>query len=59
MVRLVADDVTVMQDGLAVESGPVDRVFADPAHPSTQGLLAAVPGAGAGRSTMRLAANKF
>ncbi len=39
----VADAVTVLRDGLVVESGPAARVFADPRDPYTQRLLAAVP----------------
>jgi peptide/nickel transport system ATP-binding protein len=44
VVRLVADDVTVMRAGVVVESGPVPRVFAEPVHDYTRSLLAAVPG---------------
>lgn len=36
--------VAVMYGGRIVESGPVDRVLADPAHPYTAGLLASIPG---------------
>ncbi|GAA1595032.1 dipeptide ABC transporter ATP-binding protein [Actinoplanes couchii] len=46
VVRLVADDVTVMKDGRVVETGPVGTVFREPAHDYTRQLLAAVPGAG-------------
>ncbi|MDQ7905120.1 ABC transporter ATP-binding protein [Phytohabitans sp. ZYX-F-186] len=44
VVRLVADDVTVMKDGVAVETGPVERVFGEPRHPYTRELLDAIPG---------------
>jgi peptide/nickel transport system ATP-binding protein len=37
------DDVLVMQDGKAVERGPVTHVLAAPQHDYTKSLLAAVP----------------
>ncbi len=40
----VCDRVAVMRDGEIVESGDTARVYADPQHPYTQALLAAVPG---------------
>ena len=40
----VCDRIAVMRDGEIVESGDTARVFADPQHPYTQALLAAVPG---------------
>ena len=43
IVRRLADDVAVMQRGRIVESGPAGRLFAAPAHPYTQALLAAEP----------------
>ena len=43
LVRRFADRVAVMKDGGIVETGPVVSVFAAPAHPYTQMLLAAVP----------------
>ncbi|GAB3926491.1 ABC transporter permease [Microlunatus endophyticus] len=33
--------VLIMRDGVLVEEGPIDRVFNDPRHPYTRGLLAA------------------
>jgi peptide/nickel transport system ATP-binding protein len=45
VVRMVADDVTVMRAGKVVESGPVVQVFAAPADEYTRRLLSAVPGA--------------
>jgi peptide/nickel transport system ATP-binding protein len=38
-----AERVMVMYAGRLVEDGPVDRVFAAPAHPYTRGLIGSVP----------------
>jgi peptide/nickel transport system ATP-binding protein len=46
VVRLVADDVLVMQHGKVVEHGAVASVFDDPQSDYTKDLLAAIPGAG-------------
>ncbi|MCT9080347.1 ATP-binding cassette domain-containing protein [Streptomyces fulvoviolaceus] len=43
VVRHLCTDVLVMKDGLAVEQGPAASVLADPQHPYTRRLLAAVP----------------
>jgi len=43
IVRRLADDVCVMQRGEIVESGPVEQIFSQPAHPYTRALLAAEP----------------
>jgi peptide/nickel transport system ATP-binding protein len=45
VVQWVCDDVLVLRGGRVVEQGPAERVFADPQHPYTRRLLAAVPGA--------------
>ena len=37
------DEMAVLYGGRIMESGPVDRLFADPRHPYTKGLLEAVP----------------
>lgn len=44
VVRLIADDVTVMRGGRAVESGRVDDIFGAPSEAYTRNLLHAVPG---------------
>ena len=43
VVAEIADSVTVMLRGKAVEQGPVSRVLSTPEHPYTKALLAAVP----------------
>ena len=43
LVRSIAQNVVVLRDGSVVESGPVDRVLAQPQHPYTQQLLRDVP----------------
>lgn len=44
VVRQISDTVTVLQEGIAVESGKTDEIFNHPQHPYTQALLEAVPG---------------
>jgi peptide/nickel transport system ATP-binding protein len=44
-----ADRVAVMYAGRIVEEGPVRRIFHEPAHPYTRGLLASIPGGTPGR----------
>jgi oligopeptide/dipeptide ABC transporter ATP-binding protein len=44
-----ADRVAVMYAGRIVEEGPVRRIFENPAHPYTRGLLASIPGRTPGR----------
>ena len=43
VVRYIADDVMVMNQGEAVEQGTREAVFADPQHPYTRQLFAATP----------------
>jgi peptide/nickel transport system ATP-binding protein len=43
MVRYLCDTVAVMYSGQIMESGPADRLFANPVHPYTQALLSSVP----------------
>jgi peptide/nickel transport system ATP-binding protein len=43
LVRSIADRVLVMNAGRIVEEGPAAGLFANPQHPYTQALLAAVP----------------
>src|SRR5205814_3362362 len=41
--RYIADDILVMYAAQIVERGPVEQVLAEPLHPYTRLLLAAVP----------------
>ncbi|MGR3631136.1 MAG: dipeptide ABC transporter ATP-binding protein [Limimaricola soesokkakensis] len=43
VVRHVADEVTVMYLGRAVETGPKEMIFDNPQHPYTKALLSATP----------------
>jgi peptide/nickel transport system ATP-binding protein len=43
VIAEIADDVAVMYRGRIVESGPVEAIFREPAHPYTRGLLACRP----------------
>ncbi|MDE0346874.1 MAG: ABC transporter ATP-binding protein [Boseongicola sp.] len=45
LVRRISDRVAVMYAGRIVEIGTTAEVFANPRHPYTRGLMAAVPGA--------------
>ncbi|MFW5699138.1 MAG: ATP-binding cassette domain-containing protein [Planctomycetota bacterium] len=43
VVADIADRVVIMWQGQKQEEGPVERIFADPQHPYTRGLLACRP----------------
>lgn len=51
VVRLVCHRVAVMYLGRIVEIGETEAIFADPRHPYTQSLLAAIPKIGGVRVT--------
>ena len=43
VVAEVAQRVVVMYAGKVIEEAPVDRLFANPRHPYTQGLIRSIP----------------
>jgi oligopeptide/dipeptide ABC transporter ATP-binding protein len=43
LVASLCDRVMVMYGGRILESGPTDRIFSDPQHPYTRGLLRSIP----------------
>jgi peptide/nickel transport system ATP-binding protein len=46
VVAEMADDVAVMYAGRIVEIGPTERIFSDPQHPYTIGLMGSLPSIG-------------
>ncbi|MGW0595323.1 dipeptide ABC transporter ATP-binding protein [Streptosporangium sp. NPDC002607] len=56
VVSRLADRIAVMYGGLIVEEGPAARLLADPRHPYTQALIAAVPAAHAKGTALSVAA---
>ncbi|MHB8532546.1 MAG: dipeptide ABC transporter ATP-binding protein [Solirubrobacteraceae bacterium] len=55
VARRTAEEVAVMYRGEVVEQGTTDQIFTRPAHPYTQGLLAAIPTTEPGRLSPSLA----
>jgi peptide/nickel transport system ATP-binding protein len=53
VVRYLSDRVAVMYLGQIVEEGATERIFGDPRHPYTRGLLAAVPSVDPARRGVR------
>jgi len=43
VVKYMADEILVMNDGEVVEAGEAEAIYAAPAHPYTQKLLSAIP----------------
>ncbi|GGU44147.1 ABC transporter ATP-binding protein [Streptomyces lavendofoliae] len=43
VVAEIADDILVMYGGRCVERGPVEKIFYEPQHPYTWGLLGSMP----------------
>ena len=43
VVKYMADDILVMSKGEIVERGTAEAIYADPQHPYTRQLLAAIP----------------
>jgi peptide/nickel transport system ATP-binding protein len=43
VVAELADDILVMYGGRCVERGPADKIFSEPRHPYTWGLLGSMP----------------
>ena len=52
LVRRICDRVAVMYAGRIVEIGKAEEIFANPSHPYTRGLMAAVPSNGIPRGSL-------
>jgi oligopeptide/dipeptide ABC transporter ATP-binding protein len=52
LVRRICDRVAVMYAGRIVEIGKAEEIFANPSHPYTRGLMAAVPSHGIPRGSL-------
>jgi oligopeptide/dipeptide ABC transporter ATP-binding protein len=52
VVADIADRVAVMYAGEIVETGPVNRIFDDPQHPYTQGLMRSMPDLSTGKADL-------
>jgi ABC-type microcin C transport system duplicated ATPase subunit YejF len=50
VVKYMADEMLVMNDGEVVEAGDAEAIYAAPSHPYTKKLLAAIPRGYAGRA---------
>jgi len=53
VIAEVTDRVNVMYAGEIVEKAPTNRLFSNPSHPYTRGLLDAIPGQHAGEERLR------
>jgi len=58
VVADLCDQVSVMQAGRIVESGPVRAIFRDPRHPYTRSLFEAILEDGAARGPLELASDR-
>lgn len=54
VIAQLCDRVSVMYAGKIVETAPVARLFAEPAHPYTRGLLQAIPSLDEERESLRV-----
>ncbi|MEN2740871.1 dipeptide/oligopeptide/nickel ABC transporter permease/ATP-binding protein [Microbacterium sp. X-17] len=58
VVADLCDRVSVMRDGMIVETGPARPIFADPQHPYTKSLFDAILEDGAARGALELASDR-
>lgn len=52
IVREICDRVAVLYAGRIAEVGPTERIYSEPLHPYTRGLLGAIPGFGQRRGEL-------